>query len=116
MTRFAITAAALMALSVPAFAGDPLAASVGVEPGVYTVSELAALKNAQDSDDNTRIAHIRNGGSPVDSYASFASTKSVDSNAGKAQLAASLGVDAADYSTAELAALKATLDDDGINN
>ena len=49
----AITAALAIAVAAPAFANDNLARSLGVEPGVFTTSQLAALKAAQDSDEFT---------------------------------------------------------------
>ena len=58
MKLFAATAAIAVALSAPAFANDQLAASLGVEPGVYTTSELAALRNAKENDDHQAYRNL----------------------------------------------------------
>lgn len=54
----AITAALAIAVAGPAFANSNLAASLGVEPGVFSTTQLAALKAAQDSDDFTIANYI----------------------------------------------------------
>ncbi|MDF1873052.1 hypothetical protein [Vannielia sp.] len=52
--KTSLLALAAAAITAPAFA-DPasLSKSVGVEPGVYSVEQLVALKAAKDSDDHT---------------------------------------------------------------
>ncbi len=88
-----------------------LAASVGVEPGVYTTAELVALKSAMDSDDQSAVRFIK--ANPGGSDTSFVvSSKGSEISGGRAQLAASLGVDASDYSVAQLTRLKATQSSD----
>ncbi|WP_208349112.1 hypothetical protein [Pseudaestuariivita rosea] len=70
MTRNFAIAAIAFALATPALANDKLAGSVGVEPGQFTLNELASLKAAQDGDD--RIAFGFEGGSEI------VSTQSID--------------------------------------
>jgi hypothetical protein len=101
MTRIALTSALVLALAAPAVAGSQLERTLGVEPGAYTFAELAAIKGSFDSDTGYRVPE-RDG---------VVSTQSVASGA-KAQLAASLGVSAADYTFAELAAIKGSFDSD----
>lgn len=75
-----------------------LARQQGVEPGRYTVAELVLLDQySSDSADSTYRDAILKGevNANLDDGIS----------AGKAQLAASLGVDPADYTSAELAAM-----------
>ena len=84
-----------------------LAAQFGVDPAQFSVAELASLPALVDNDSDNRavearIEQIRNGG--------IVSTMSTGISAGQAQLAANLGVDAADYSLAELVNLKASYD------
>ena len=74
-----------------------LARSLGVEPGTHSLAELTRLKTAMEEDDRQRIDLITEGGDEV------VSTQSVGTSAGKAQLAASLGVNPEDYTTAQLA-------------
>ena len=78
-------------------------ASAGVGSD-FTAAEVAALRAAEDSDNHAQAYHIRKTGGSTGAFT--ASTKGGVS-AGHAQLAASLGVDPADYSLAELAHLKA---------
>ncbi|QBY01859.1 hypothetical protein E2K80_14930 [Rhodophyticola sp. CCM32] len=102
MTRTFLPLGAVLAvtLALPAVADDAqLAASVGVEPGVYTTSELIQLSNALADDDAITVNHIlRDGRETV-------STQNSVTNQGDQQLAAFLGVNAADYTTAELTAM-----------
>ena len=102
MTRIALTSALVLALTAPAFASSQLERSLGVEPGVYSFSELAAIKGSFDTDTGYNIPEA----------GSVVSTQSVGSSGAKAQLAASLGVNAEDYSFAELAAIKGSFDTD----
>ena len=84
------------AFTADATAGaDQLAANLGVEPGRYSVAELAILKDASTRVGNDARIHF-------DAQASFVS----DANAGAEQLAASLGVPAGQYTPAQLALLK----------
>ncbi|SDJ12610.1 hypothetical protein [Aliiruegeria lutimaris] len=109
MKRFALATSALLTLAVaaPAFASDQLATVLGVQGQGFSQSELIQLKAANDDGDATRINFLlENGGAA----SVTASTKSA-AEPGVQQLAASLGVNAADYSRGELVALKAALDD-----
>ena len=74
-----------------------LARSLDVEPGAYSLAELAQLKTAMEENDEQRIDFITDGGGDV------VSTQSVRVRYGQDQIAASLGVDAEDYTAAELA-------------
>lgn len=71
-----------------------LALSAGVEPGVYTVAELTQIIDTKRENDDERLNFISEGIS-----------------AGKAQLTATLGVNAADDTLAELVALTSDNDD-----
>ena len=110
MTRTLILAAlAAAAVSGPALANDQLARSLGVEPGVYSLSELATLKTLQDGDDHVRIAAFAKGNGTGSDVTTF-SSKGV--SAGAAQLARSLGVEPGALSVSELVALRSAEDSD----
>ncbi|MBF9048395.1 hypothetical protein GTA62_06930 [Roseobacter sp. HKCCD9010] len=102
MTRMILPLGAALAVSlaVPAFANDAqLAASVGVEPGVYTTAELIQLSTAMADDNSIMMNHIlRDGPETI-------STQSAAANQGNQQLADFLGVNVNDYTTSELAAM-----------
>jgi hypothetical protein len=91
--------------SVAGSANAQLAANLGLS-GDYTTADLAVIKG------------IREGASTVDAATADAlvnaggvvSTQSVENSAAKAQLAAFFGVDPADYTLAELAALKGSFE------
>jgi hypothetical protein len=103
MKRIVITTALALAIAAPAFANDQLARSLGVEPGAYTTAELATLKGLGESGDSldretaTVLASLFSRG--------VVSTQSVGAS-GNAQLAQNLGVNAGDFTTAELATIK----------
>lgn len=102
MTRMILPLGAALAvtLALPAVANDAqLAASLGVEPGAYTTAELIQLSNAMSDDNAIAIRHILQDGPET------VSTQNRSANGGNAQLAAYLGVNPADYTTAELAAM-----------
>ena len=99
MKTFAFVAVAAAALSAPAFASDQLAAQLDLDAGNYTLTELIEIKSAIESEDRTRADFY------INERSSVVSTQSVGVTAGQAQLAAQLGVDPANYSTAELARL-----------
>ena len=101
--RFITSGAAGLSKSTMNAAGssagaDQLAAIAGVAPGQYTPNELIRLHQAQIDGDRETAKHILSGANRV--TADPAST-----NAGKAQIAAILGVNAADYSLAQLTAM-----------
>ena len=102
MTRIALTSALAIAIAAPAFADTQLERQLGVEPGIYTTAELAAIKGSYDTDTGYNFPP----------RGDVVSTQSVGISAGHAQLAAQLGVDANDYSFAELAAIKGSFDSD----
>lgn len=75
-----------------------LALEAGVEPGRFTTAELLELINAKRENDSTRVNFILSG----------ANRQGVSSDVtpGKVQLAATAGVNAADYSLSDLVALQ----------
>jgi hypothetical protein len=100
MTRTLIAAAIAATLAAPAFASDNLAASLGVEPGLYSTSQLVQLKAAQADDDHVRIRQIMN----------EVTAGGFDCTADFAQVANS--IDATGLSAADIVALKAAIDED----
>jgi hypothetical protein len=80
-----------------------LAARAGVEPGRFTTNELERLIRADRENDTQTRAFILSGESRADANPSNVVTP------GQEQLAAVLGVNAADYSLAELTVLYADL-------
>ena len=97
---FAVLSLAAAAAALPASANvgkDQFAATLGVNPDLYTMSELIRLDDALGENDLTTARAILDGdirpnGSDVPVV-----------NAATVQLAASLGVDPADHTPAELA-------------
>lgn len=80
-----------------------LARSAGVEPGLFTAAELLAIIDAKRENDTSKVNFYLSG-----------TNRQGDSGTvtpGKAQLAAIAGVNAADYTLAELVALQPTADD-----
>lgn len=76
-----------------------LAAKAGVEPGRFTVNELERLVRADRENDTQTRNFILSGQNRVEATGVV--------TPGKQQLAATLGVDAADYTLSELSALYA---------
>ncbi len=111
MKLFALTTALVVAASAPAFANDQLARSLGIEPGALTRSQLAQVKASIENDDDNRIAREL-----AERFsAGEVSTMSTGISAGHSQLAARFGVDPQAFSVAELASLKALVDNDDDN-
>ncbi|NGQ89589.1 hypothetical protein G5V65_01670 [Rhodobacter sp. HX-7-19] len=77
-----------------------LAAAAGVEPGEYSASELQRLIRAREDGDTAEIRFILSGDSRRAPNPAEVVTP------GEAQLAASIGVDPAQYTLAELVALQ----------
>ncbi|ABV93790.1 hypothetical protein Dshi_3135 [Dinoroseobacter shibae DFL 12 = DSM 16493] len=102
MTRIALIAALSTAIAAPAIANTQLERTLGVAPGVYSFAELAAIKGSFDTDT----------GYTIPAPGGVVSTQSVGISPAHAQLAATLGLDAGDYSFAELAAIKGSFDSD----
>jgi len=108
MKALLLSTALVLGVAAQASANDQLARSVGVEPGVYTTAQLAQLKTAlNDQEDGERhfdfLISKFNG--------DIVSTQSVGVTPGRAQLAASLGLTPADFTTAELAQIKSAAAD-----
>ncbi len=99
MKRLALTTAIAVGLAIPAAASnEQLAASIGVEPGQYTLAELVALQAAIDDNDQQLIRAIQEG--------RVETATAADVTPGQAELAQSLGVDPSEYTLAELAQLR----------
>lgn len=100
MTRTFLAAAIAASLAAPAFASDNLAASLGVDAGSYTTSQLVQLKAAKADDDHSRIrqimAEVEAGG--------------FDGAANLGQVATSLDADG--LGASDIVALKAAIDED----
>lgn len=77
-----------------------LARLVGVTPGAFSMSDLVRLQTAISEGDRQTIAFILGGSTSRDTVNDIGVV-----TPGKAQLAASLGLDPAAHTTAELAAL-----------
>ena len=89
-------------------AGDSagqLANLAGVQPGTYSASELALIIEARKENDRDRVGYILSGANRTAPAAAEVVTP------GETQLAAALGVDAADYTLAQLIALTAADND-----
>lgn len=80
-----------------------LALAAGVEPGRFTNAELIRLTRAQRDNETDEVAFILSGKNRVEASAGV--------SAGKAQLAASIGVNPQDYTLTELTRLTSTSSD-----
>ncbi len=95
-------------LSSAAFAANPVAGvsagaaqialALGVEPGRFTTSELLEIQDAKHENDQFRLNAILSGATRQ--------TGDRGVTPGKEQLAALVGVNAADYTLAELTAMQ----------
>lgn len=103
MKRYLIATTLALLAAAPAMANDQLAMSLGFEPGKYTTSELAALSLADGRDDRWLKREILSDGADIISTQSPMAGYPGGMNPGKVQLARGLGLDPADYTTAELA-------------
>ncbi|MDV7144552.1 hypothetical protein R3X27_17885 [Tropicimonas sp. TH_r6] len=99
MNRILLTTALALTLAGPALASDQLARSLGVEPGVYSTSELIALRSALENDEQATARAILSGDVTKGAVGS------------PAQFAASVDVDDS-YSLADVAALRSAESDD----
>lgn len=109
MKRILIGSAFLVTIATPALAQEAgtvdqitpgqrqLAASLGVDPGEYTLFELAEMRAAISNDDRMRLEAIR-GGRDV------AVSRSAASPAAE-QLGGSLGVESGDHTMSELSGM-----------
>lgn len=86
-------------------ASGQLANLAGVQPGAYSASELTLIINARKEHNRDGVAYVLSG----TNRAGAASTGTV--TAGSAQLAAALGVEASQYSAAQLVAMTAAAND-----
>lgn len=111
--KTSILALAAVAVTAPAFADSAsLARSVGVEPGVYSVEQLAELKAAQSSDDFSTVKFILDNPEGANAGAVASKSTTTLASASTDALAASVGVEPGVYSVSQLVALKAALDSD----
>jgi hypothetical protein len=83
-----------------------IAASIGVDAAAFTLNELVALRSALEDNDQAQVDFIKNGASDV----TMSSRRGV--SPGHAALAASLGVNAGDFSVNQLVALRSAMEDD----
>ena len=105
MKRTFLAAAALSILAAPVLADagkDQFAAALGVDGGLYSMSELIRLDEAISENDQTAIRWIESGGLKASAPEDPARVTPAE-----AQLAASLHLDPAEYTAAELGALYA---------
>ena len=105
MKRIVLAAIAASTLAVPALADpgkDQFAGALGVDSELYTMSELIRLDNAISENDQTTVRWILDGGLKASAPEDPARV-----TPSEAQLAASLGLDPAQYTSAELSALYA---------
>ncbi|WP_172330672.1 hypothetical protein [Mangrovicoccus sp. HB161399] len=103
-SKFAAIAALAIAatgFAATANASDQLARSIGVQPGLYSTSQLVQLREAIEDGDSARVAFIVDGPSAA-----------ADPSA---QLATSLGVAPGSLSSADLAALKSAVEQNKAN-
>ncbi len=82
-----------------------IAASIGVDAAAFTLNELVALRSALEDNDQAQVDFIKNGASDV-----TMSSRGV--SPGHAALAASLSVNAGDFSVNQLVALRSAMEDD----
>ena len=114
MTRILISAAAIAAALASPVAADQLARSAGVEPGIYTRSELTILREARQNNDDLVYRTVLERGADRQAGEALSTRRTAqDATVGDAQTAAalsgherlarSLGVDPAEHTTGELA-------------
>ena len=87
-------------IGAPSAGAAQWAATLGVAPGAYSDNELVRLQNAIEAKDTQTIAFILGG-----SRDNGASSDLGQVTPGKAQLAATLGLDPADHTSMDLAAM-----------
>lgn len=103
--NFFLSGANRAAAEVQGDSAGQLAKIAGVQPGAYSASELQMIIDARKENDRDRVAYVLSGTNRVAPAAAEVVTP------GEAQLAASLGVDPAKYTLAELTALTAVAND-----
>ena len=106
MKHIVMGCALALSLGSAAMASDQLARQLGVQPGVYTLAELVEIKAAQEQNDSLRLKWAMQRTDVV------VSTQSIGGGARmNQQLAWNIGVDPADFTTAELSKMFLALDD-----
>ncbi|WP_138464316.1 hypothetical protein [Poseidonocella sp. HB161398] len=95
MRRLVLASVLVTAIAAPAFASDQLALQLGVEPGMYSTTDLMRLTNAREDGDTQREKFILGGGSEI------ISTQSIDTHA-NGQFVQQLGVEPGMFSTLDL--------------
>lgn len=96
-----LSVAILMAFAMQGNASDQLALSIGVEPGQFTISQLAQLQAAMADDNQSQFDFL------LESFTSGSAQISGDAGV---QLARSLGVEPGRYTLSQLAAMKGAQD------
>jgi hypothetical protein len=99
--NFYLSGANRAAAEVKGDSAGQLAKLAGVQPGAYSASELEMIVAARKENDRDRVAYVLSGTNRIAPAAAEVVTP------GEAQLAASLGVDPAQYTLAELTKLAA---------
>lgn len=105
--KLALTTALILSAAAPAFASDQLARSLGLEAGVFTTSQLVQLKAAYDGADEGN-GHFD---TLVERFSSDAVSTSNGITEGQRQIAEQVGVNPADYTLAELVAIRNSYED-----
>ncbi|MSU91691.1 hypothetical protein GE300_19100 [Rhodobacteraceae bacterium 2CG4] len=108
MKYFVTTAAAALLIASGAFADDQLARSIGVEPGVYTVAELLQIRAASEDGDYQLLRQLTK-----ERDTTVLSTQNIGASAASDQFARSVGVKPGTFTTAQMARIRAAIDDDG---
>lgn len=110
MKKLALTTALAFAIAAPAMADTQLARTLGVDPGAFSIAELATIKGLIESGDQAdrqaAEAILQAGGAGV------VSTQSVADTAATRQLAAGIGGDVSGLSLADLATVRGLLESD----
>lgn len=107
MKTILLSTAIILGIVAQAQANDQLARSLGMEPGQYTSAELVQLSAAQADNNTALFNHLLeefNGTAAV-------SAQNGGITDGHRQLAASLGVNATDFTMSELVQLRAARED-----
>ncbi len=104
----ALTATAGVA-SAQSAGHDQLAAQLGLNGAQFTTAELTSISDARRDGDNAGAAYFLNHDNRATEAASTVS-------AGKAQIAAQLGVNPADYTLAELVTVQSDLRADNVEH
>ena len=105
MKRIVLTTALALGLAAPAFSSQ-LAAQAGVEPGVFSTSQLIQLRDALDEQEHARYDYL------VEKFSgNVVATQSFGTSQGNAFLADVADVEAGSFTTGELIQLRDALNE-----